>query len=301
MSTIRELLEPAVARLRASGSESPRLDAELLLARAISADRTAVIAHPDAPVGDGPAGTFEADLRRREAGEPVAYIRGLKEFYGIALMVDRRVLIPRPETERLVELAEREIADRLIAAPRDPGVKPLRVVDVGTGSGAIAIALASALRRRRMLDEVEIIGTDISSDVLDIAQLNAVAHGVADRVRFVEADLVTPVVERPYDVVVANLPYVASADVDRLPVAASFEPRSALDGGRDGLDVVRRLVTRLPDVLAEDGTAFLEIGSNQGDATGDLVTTVLPGWAVRIELDLTGRPRVVRIERQRRG
>jgi HemK-like putative methylase len=152
-----------------------------------------------------------------------------------------------------------------------------------------------------MLDEVEIIGTDISSDVLDIAQLNAVAHGVADRVRFVEADLVTPVVERPYDVVVANLPYVASADVDRLPVAASFEPRSALDGGRDGLDVVRRLVTRLPDVLAEDGTAFLEIGSNQGDATGDLVTTVLPGWAVRIELDLTGRPRVVRIERQRRG
>jgi release factor glutamine methyltransferase len=298
MATVRELLDGGVARLRAAGSESPRLDGELLLARAIGADRTAVLAHPDAPVGDGPAATFEADLRRREAGEPVAYIRGFKEFYGIALAVDRRVLIPRPETERLVELAEAEIGDRLVSTPRLPG-HPLRVVDVGTGSGAIAIALAVALRKRRMLDDVEILATDASADAVAVAQLNAVGHGVADHVRFVEADLLTPVIERPYDVLVANLPYVPSADVDALPIAASFEPRAALDGGPDGLDVIRRLIDRLPGALTDRGVALLEIGADQGETVAETITSRLVGWPTRIELDLTGRPRVARTERPR--
>jgi release factor glutamine methyltransferase len=296
--TVRELLELAVARLAASGSETPRLDAELLLARSLGVDRTGVLAHPEAAVGEGPVEAFEGDLRRREAGEPVAYIRGFKEFRGIALAVDPRVLIPRPETERLVELAEEEIAGRLVRTPRAAGAPPLRVLDVGTGSGAVAIALATALRRRRMLEVVVIVASDISNDALGVAQLNAVGHGVADRVRFVEADLTTPVVDRPYDVLVANLPYVPSDDVDRLPVAASFEPRSALDGGRDGLEVIRRLLERLPDALALDGVALLEIGSDQADSLVAAVDERLPGWGGRIELDLSGRPRVARIERR---
>jgi release factor glutamine methyltransferase len=297
MATVRELLDAGVARLRAAGSESARLDAELLLARAIGADRTAVLAHPDAPVGDGPAATFESDLRRREGGEPVAYIRGFKEFYGIALAVDPRVLIPRPETERLVELAETEVADRLVAAPRGAGTHAIRVVDVGTGSGAVAIALAVALRKRRMLGDVEIRATDLSPDAIAVAQLNAVGHGVADHVRFVEADLLTPVLDRPFDVLAANLPYVPSAAVDELPIAASFEPREALDGGADGLAVIRRLLERLPEALMPDGVALLEIGADQGDSVVAATAAALPGWRVTIELDLAGRPRVARIER----
>jgi release factor glutamine methyltransferase len=301
MATVRELLDAGVARLRASGSESARLDAELLLARAIGADRTAVLAHPDATVGDGPAETFEADLRRREAGEPVAYIRGFKEFYGIALAVDRRVVIPRPETERLVELAEAEVADRLVSAPRAAGSHALRVVDVGTGSGAVAIALAVALRRRRMLGDVEIVATDASPDALAVAQLNAVGHGVADHVRFVEADLLTPVVERPYDVLVANLPYVPSPDVDRLPIAASFEPREALDGGPDGLAVIRRLIDRLPEAINDGGIALIEIGSDEAEAAVEAIRSAIPAWTSSVELDLAGRPRVVRAERPARA
>ena len=130
MPTVDELLRGAIERLRASGSESPRLDAELLLGHAINADRTVVAAHPGAPVSLDGAARFEADLVRREAGEPVAYIRGFKEFYGLAFATDRRALIPRPETERLVELAEREVVRRLTAAPRPPGSRPIRIVDV---------------------------------------------------------------------------------------------------------------------------------------------------------------------------
>lgn len=297
MPTVDELLRAAVARLRESGSESARLDAELLLAKAIGADRTAIVAHPEAAVGVDAARTFEADLRRRERGEPVAYIRGFKEFYGIAFAADPRALIPRPETERLVELAEREVAVRLVSSPRSAGARPVRVMDVGTGAGTIAVALAVTLRRRRMLEHVEIIATDVSADAIALARENGVGHGVADHVRFLETDLVAPVVDGPYDLVVANLPYVASEDVDRLPVAASFEPRVALDGGSDGLDVIRRLLPRLPDALADGGVALLEIGADQGRAIAAAVSVALPGWRCVVESDLAGRPRVARIER----
>jgi methylase of polypeptide subunit release factors len=131
MATVEELLRPAIDRLRAAGSETARLDAELLLAHAIGTDRTAVVAHPDARVGDGPAERFEAALVRRETGEPVAYIRGFKEFYGYAFATDSRALIPRPETERLVELAEAEVMRRLTSSPRPASAPPLRIADVG--------------------------------------------------------------------------------------------------------------------------------------------------------------------------
>jgi release factor glutamine methyltransferase len=297
LTTVEELLRVGIERLKASGSESPRLDAELLLAKAIGADRTGVVAYPEALVGDGAKATFEADCARRERGEPVAYIRGFKEFFGLAFAVDARALIPRPETELLVELADREVMARLAAAPRPPGTPPLHIADVGTGSGTIAIALAASLRRKRSLDEVEILGTDVSADALQLARENAVGHGVGDRVRFVEADLLPPVVAIAFDIVVANLPYVVSGAVDRLPVAASFEPRIALDGGPDGMALIGRLLERLPDALTPDGVALLEIGSDQPDLLVARVAEVLPGWSATVVRDLAGQPRVARIAR----
>jgi len=296
VATVEELLRGAIERLRAAGSESPRLDAVLLLGHAIGADRTVIAAYPEALVGDGSAERFEADLARRELGEPVAYIRGFKEFYGQAFATDPRALIPRPETERLVELAEAETIRRLAAAPRPVGTPPLRIVDVGTGAGTIAVALAVALRRRGAGAEVEILATDVSADALALAIENSVGHSVADRIEFAEADLL-PEGVRPFDLVLANLPYVPSADVPRLAVAASFEPAVALDGGADGLSVVGRLVEGLPDALAPGGLALLEIGSDQEDAVLALVARILPGWSATVERDLAGAPRVARVAR----
>jgi release factor glutamine methyltransferase len=296
VATVQELLRGAIERLRAAGSESPRLDAELLLGHAIGADRTVIAAYPEALVGDGPAERFEADLARREQGEPVAYIRGFKEFYGRAFATDARALIPRPETEALVELALAEVIRRLAAAPRPTGTPPFRIADVGTGAGTIAVGLAVALRRRNAAEEVEILATDISADALALALENAVGQSVADRVAFAEADLF-PAGAEPFDVVLANLPYIPSADVPELPVAASFEPVVALDGGPDGLAIIGRLLERLPEVLAADGLALLEIGSDQEQAVTALAARILPGWPVMTELDLASAPRVVRIAR----
>jgi release factor glutamine methyltransferase len=298
MATVGELLNSGTARLRASGSESARLDTELLLGWAIGAGRTAVIAHPDAPVGADARATFEAAVARREKGEPVAYLRGIKEFYGLAFAADKRALIPRPETELVVEAAEREVAWRLTSEPRPAGTPNLRVVDVGTGSGAIAIALATLLRHRRMLPEVTLLAVDSSTEALSLARENAVAHAVADAVSFAEADLL-PEGEAQYDLILANLPYIPSADVDRLPVAASFEPRVALDGGIDGLDVVRRLLRALPSALAATGTALLEIGFDQGPAVQAEVAALTESWDCHVQPDLSGRPRLARVERRR--
>ncbi len=296
MATIGELLITGTLRLRASGSESARLDAELLLGWAIGAERTSVIAHPEWPAGADAARTYEDALARREAGEPVAYIRGLKEFHGLAFSVDGRALIPRPETELLVSEAEREVGRRLTLAPRPPGTPPLRVVDVGTGSGAIAIALASLLGKRRMLPEVTILAVDSSPDALGLALENAVAHAFADAIIFIESDLL-PASEPPFDLILANLPYIRSDDVDALPVAVSFEPRAALDGGPDGLKIIRRLLDELPTSLAEGGVALLEIGFDQGPAV-EAAAASLPGaWSCRIQPDLSGKPRLAHVER----
>ncbi len=300
MATTGELLRDAVDRLREGGSESARLDAELLLAHAVGVDRTAILAHPEAFVGPEAAARFADHLRRRVTGEPVAYIRGIKEFHGLAFAVDARALIPRPETEVLVDLAVAEIGDRLGRAPRPPGTAPLAVVDVGTGSGAIAVALAVGLRRRGMLGEVEIVASDASADAAALARENAVGHGVADRVGVTEADLLPAAgrsaglltVPARFDIVVANLPYIPSDVVPVLAVAASFEPPAALDGGPDGLDVLRRLLLALPDRLVAGGTALLEIGSDQGGAVHAAAAERLPGWDVRVETDLAGHPRV---------
>jgi release factor glutamine methyltransferase len=294
---ISSLLRLATARLTVSGSSSPRLDAELLLGQALGIDRAGVLARPDAPVGVAARDAFEAAVRRRERGEPVAYIRGFREFHGLAFGTDGRALIPRPETELLVDVAIDEVVRRLAAHPRPPGAPALRVADVGTGTGAIATSLVVALRRRRMADQVLVIATDASEEALDLARENAVGHAVADRIVFVVADLIPHHVDPPYALVCANLPYVPTAELDRLAPELGFEPRQALDGGPDGLDVIRRLLDHLGTSLAANGTALLEIGADQGDAIRREVAERLPGWRVTVAPDLAGHARLARIER----
>ncbi len=299
MDTTAALLAEGTARLRASGSETARLDAELLLGDAVGAGRTAIVAHPDAPVGAAAAAAYRVAIDRREAGEPVAYIRGLKEFYGLAFRVDGRALIPRPETERLVELAIKAVMTRLGRSPLSAGDR-VQVIDVGTGSGAIAVAVAVELRKRRASDAVAIVATDRSAAAVELARENAVGHAVADRIHFVEADLVPAgggAGGGRYDLVLANLPYVRHDAMADLPVATSFEPADALDGGADGLAVIDRLLARLPDVLAEHGEALLEIGADQSEDIVAAVGDVLPGWSCSIEPDLGGLPRVARVRR----
>jgi release factor glutamine methyltransferase len=299
MTTTKALVDEGVERLRTLGFETPRLDTELLLAHAIGVERTAVVANGDAPVGPGAEAAFHASLDRRAAGEPVAYIRGIKEFHGIALAVDRRALIPRPETEHVVDLVLAEVMARLSARARAGVAEPLRVVDVGTGSGAIAIALAVALRGRRVpADEVHIDAVDDSVEALDLARENAAGHGVGDRVTFEEADLLpSSPGSGTWDVVAANLPYVRSGAMATLPLPTTFEPARALDGGPDGLSVIERLLDALPTALEADGAAFIEIGADQGEAIVALVTARLPGWSCLVETDLAGLPRTAVVRR----
>lgn len=291
------LLREGTERLRSAGSESARLDAELLLADAIGVGRTVIVAHMGAQVGSEAVARYRASIDRRAAGEPVAYIRGIKEFYGLAFSVDQRVLIPRPETERLVELAVAEIRRRPVR-PMDRRAR-IRVVDVGTGSGAVVVALAVELRRLGALEAVEFLATDVSDEALDLARENAVAHAVAEGIRFERRDLLADLADSygPFDLILANLPYVRHDVVPGLPVAASFEPVRALDGGEDGLEVIEKLLQQLPQHLAEGGLALLEIGGDQGDSIVERCAQVLPGWRCDIVLDLAGLPRVARIHR----
>jgi release factor glutamine methyltransferase len=300
MTATRTLVEAGTERLRAAGSETPRLDAELLLAHAIGVDRTAVIAHCDAPVGVDAETAYEALITRREAGEPVAYLRGLKEFHGIVLTVDARALIPRPETELLVDTAIGDVMARLTSGGDRLG--PLRVADVGTGSGAVAVALAVAMRKRRVLvDDLAIIAMDVSEAALDLARENAVAHAVGDRLQFVASDLLPPGARsQPFDIVLANLPYVRASELDALagqPVSTTFEPRLALDGGPDGLAVIGRLLDQLAWGLAVDGLALVEIGGDQGETARALLAERLSGWDGEVIPDLAGLPRVMRLRR----
>lgn len=298
--TTDALLRQGVERLRLAGSETARLDAELLLADALEVGRTVVLAHPEAPVGADAAARYRAAIERRAAGEPVAYIRGVKEFFGLAFAVDRRALIPRPETERLVELAVADVSRRLTSVVRATDGAPIRIVDVGTGSGAIVVALAVALRRRGALAATELVALDASHEALQLARDNALGHAVADAIAFVEADLLASeggAARPPFDLVLANLPYVRHDALAGLPVATSFEPVLALDGGVDGLAVIERLLAQLPHALAHGGLALLEIGADQGAAIVERCERVLPGWQCTVEPDLAGLPRVARIAR----
>jgi release factor glutamine methyltransferase len=274
-ATVREALDSSVDALRAVGVEEPRLDAELLLGEAMGCERAALIADGGAEVPPAAGRRFGELVRRRLRREPVAYILGRKGFRSLDLAVDRRVLIPRPETELLVELAVE--------------LKPASVLDVGTGSGAIALAVADEL------PECEVTATDTSPGALEVARANAERLGLADRVQFLEGTL--PEGEG-FDLVLANLPYVAERDLPSLqPEVTQWEPREALLAGPDGLDAYRAFVPACAGHLcryAEQRTGALavEIGEGQAEAVSALMREA--GFAeVETRRDLAGIERVV--------
>jgi release factor glutamine methyltransferase len=255
--------------MRAAGVETPRLDAEVLLAEATGWERARLIADPDAELQPAAGRLFGEMVRRRLRREPVAYIIGRRGFRRIELEVDRRVLIPRPETELLVELAlERG---------------PATLLDVGTGSGAIALAVADELQ------DCEVVATDTSDDALEMARANANRLGLEQRVRF---QLGTLPAEEDFELILANLPYVAERDWPGLqPEVTAWEPRQALLGGPDGLDPIRTLIP-----LVEVGTLALEVGEGQAPAVGELLKQ--SGFsAIETRVDLAGIERVVLGER----
>ena len=269
--------ESAIARLRAGADPATAvLDADVLLAFALGVSKEEVLAHPERSLAPDAEARYGALIERRASGEPVAYLRGFKEFYGLRFRVDPRVLIPRPETETLVETARKAIAGRAVT-----------VVDVGTGSGAIACAIAASER------QVRVIATDASADALAVARENAEALGVADRVSFRQGDLLAPVTER-VALVCANLPYLrddALAQLTGERTSLAFEPRAAVVAGGDGLALIRRCVTDLPRVLARDGLALFECDPPQTDRVAALLGGV--GLEAEVIRDLAGDARVV--------
>jgi release factor glutamine methyltransferase len=264
-TSVRDALDSALIALTASGCETPRLDAELLLAHALGVDRAALIADPDRGLDPDQARAFQDFARRRSRREPVAYIVGAKGFRYLDLLVDPRVLVPRPETEHVVEAA--------LGLPRGA-----RVVDVGTGSGAIALAL------KQERPDLEVIATDVSADALAVARANTHALGLDVELR--EGDLLAGVEEA--DAVVSNPPYVE--DGARVPAELGHEPRLALLAGPDGLDVIRRLVP----AAAVAGARFvaLEVGEGQAPAVAALLREGGFGETNAVA-DLAGIDRVV--------
>ena len=292
MSTTRiigDALADGTQRLRVSGSPTPRLDAEVLVAHVVGRDRAWVLAHPEVELEGEAARTLSAALDRRLAGEPIAYIRGFKEWRSLRILTDRRALIPRPETELLAEATIAEIAERLTR-----NGERLTAWEVATGSGAVAAALAIRFRSALALGRLTLIASDASPDALELAEENLALHGVAGLVTLVCADLLSPAgASLPLpDVVAANLPYVASAEVDARQGSLGYEPRIALDGGPDGLALLRGLLEELPIRTATGATILLEIGVGQVDAIAGLAPD---GASVSVVPDLAGLDRVVRI------
>ena len=287
----RTLVADATTRLRIARSPSPRLDAELLVAHAFGRDRTWLLAHPEALLEPGAAELLAGWIGRRVAGEPIAYLRGFKEWLSLRLATDRRALIPRPETELLAGAAITEIASRLAA---HPGM--VTVWEVATGGGAVAVALALRFRAALTLGRLRLTASDLSPEALELAAENLSRHGVGRLLSLACGDLLDPAPQDArFDLLIANLPYVPSAEVDGGEGSLAWEPRLALDGGPDGLDVVERLVAELPDRLAPEGVALLEIGAGQADGVRQLVGALRSPFAVEALLDLAGIERVLLI------
>jgi release factor glutamine methyltransferase len=292
--TVASAVTDAAERLRSAGVPTPRLDAELLVAHLFDRERTWLHAHPEVEISSDEAALLDGWVARRGSGEPIAYIRGYKEWFSLRVSTDGRALIPRPETELLAEAAIAEIAARLV---RDH--EPIVAWDVATGSGAVALALALRFRTALRLGRLRLVASDVSPDALELASENLAVHGVAGVVSLAGGDLLEPVSELSVvpDVLTANLPYVRSDEVDRREGSHAYEPRAALDGGADGLDVVRRLVSQLPDRLASGGVALLEVGAGQAEAARSLVEALAMRSVVTILPDLAGIDRVVRVAR----
>lgn len=274
-----ELLRAAADHLAARAYETPRLDAELLLARALQSDRLRLYVEHDMPVADEVRATYRELIKRRASGEPVAYILGEREFYGLVYHVDARCLVPRPETEHLVDEALAHLV----------GCEAPRVVDVGTGSGCIAISIAH--RRPDAL----VVATDRSSEALEVARGNAGRLVPAGDVAFFEGDLLAPVADlAPFDLVASNPPYITRDEMTQLPLdVRAHEPPLALDSGDDAVAFHKRILEMSEPMLAPAGAVVMELGDGGAAALAPWLDARRKIWCCRTVQDLAGVARVL--------
>jgi release factor glutamine methyltransferase len=277
--TIRRVLAWSAEDLKKRGATTPRLDAELLLGKVIGMDRVGLLLDADRPLSKPELAAYREQHQRRRAGEPVAYLLGVREFYGRPFRVDRRVLIPRPDTETLVEVALDRTRRVSLSA---------RVLDLCTGSGCVAVSLACERRTTRVL------GADVSAGALAVARENALRLGAVNA-GFLESDLFSALAGTPlrFDLVTANPPYITDEDMGTLPVdIRAFEPEIALAGGPDGLDVARRIVAGAPALLDAGGVLAIEVGAGQAPAAVQLFAAA--GFTeIETRRDYGGHERVV--------
>jgi len=277
-TTIQMVLQGARQRIQAA-SDSAALDAQVLLADVLGVDRSYLLAHPEQPLTAEQTARFAELVERCAAGEPLAYVLGRRGFYDRELIVSPAVLVPRPETELLLEKALAFAKSRT----------SIVAVDVGTGSGALAVTLSA------LCPNATVYGTDMSPAALAIARQNTSLHRA--NVAFYEGDLLLPLLEQAIriDLIMANLPYIPSAEVPTLAVS-KYEPIMALDGGADGLDLVRRLLLQARSVINPHGLMLLEIGAGQGAGAIKEARAVFPEAQVTVELDYAGLDRMVVID-----
>ncbi len=277
-------------------------DEEILLAFLLRKDRSYLFAFPEQGLPKVTTARFRQLSQQRKSGKPLAYLIGFKEFYGLAFFVNKNVLIPRPETEGLIDLALEEIK-RI----QEAGIKNIDIIDIGTGSGAIILSLAKAILESRIMNDVAFFAVDKSKKSLIIAQENAKRLGINEQIQFLRGNLIQPylkstqrkrykIQDARYKIFLANLPYLTSKEIKNLQPEVRYEPRQALDGGKDGLDVYRDLFKQLEKIKNQPFTAICEIAPKQQKTLLKIIKTALPQSATKFIKDLSGRTRFAAIK-----
>ena len=285
--TVQDILHNAAKALEAADIPSARLDAEVLLSFCLGCDRLEFYKNPDKTVSETELSAFISLIARRLQWEPVAYITGRKEFWSFSLEVNDSVLIPRPDTEILVEEAL-DICNNFTSLD-------MRILDIGTGSGAIALALASEI------EGVKVVATDISAPAIPLAQKNTAASGLTERIDFRQGNLFEPV-EGLFDIIVSNPPYIAAGDYEELPASVkAFEPRVALLAGVSGLEFYEKLIYSAPEYLKKNGWLLLEIGDKQEAGVRSILEASGFYESVILRRDYAGLPRVIKARRKVSG
>jgi len=284
MTTIAEILREASFALEAAGSPTPRLDAEVLLSYCLKADRLRFFTHPELVLDSEATEDYAKKIGRRKKGEPVSYIVGVKEFWSLPFQVGPSVLIPRPETEVLVEEA--------LAVMTEACEAGWRILEIGTGSGAVAVALASERT------DIHVTATDLSGDALAVAKNNAERNGVEGRVLFLQGDLFEPVKGR-YDMIVSNPPYISCRDFELLPPGIrDYEPSGALLAGPEGIEFHRELIFKGASFLRRGGRLLMEMGEEQGQKIRKCFETQGDYEEIGIRSDYGGAERVIKARRK---
>jgi release factor glutamine methyltransferase len=285
--TVREILHESTKVLDAAGIPSARLDAEVLLSFCLGCERLEFFKKPTRVISTETLAAFRKLLNRRLQWEPVAYLTCRKEFWSFALEVNDSVLIPRPDTEIIVEEA--------LDIYRNFYSLPMRILDIGTGSGAIALALASEI------EDAKVMATDISAAALALAQKNSVALGLEERIVFRQGNLFEPV-DGLFDIIVSNPPYIAANDYEELPVSVkAFEPRGALWAGESGLEFYDKLIYQAAAYLKKNGWLLLEIGAKQESGVREILEASCCYDSIDLRRDYAGLPRVIKARRKVSG